>query len=158
MARHIVALCFAALGLVLAGPVVAQTPTVQNPALVHPYTTATVTTPAQQIALLQQQVAALQAAVAALQVKTQLVTSDGTNFVIKAPGSVTIAAQQQASISSSVLSVSAMVGATLQAGTTLGLQGALVQINGGGVPAARLGDQVVNGAVSTGSATVLIGR
>lgn len=161
--RPATTLCAAVLNTLLACPIAAQIPTVQNPG-VRPYTSQTVLTPAQQIAALQQQVAALQTAVAALQNKTQLIASDGQSLTIQAPGTITFAAAQQTNISGNALSLSAGASATLQAAaisvqgsTMVGVKGAMVQINSGGKPAARVGDPVTNGTVIAGSPTVLIG-
>ncbi len=148
--RYLIIGCTAALSITLGRALSAQTPTVQNPTIMRPYTT-TVATPAQHIATLQQAVATLQQQVAALQTKLQLVNSDGRNFSIAAPGSVSINTQQQ-------FTVTALAGGTLNGGTTLGLKGTMVTINGGGMPAARVGDKVGNGLVASGSPTVLIGN
>lgn len=156
--RPAVKSCLAALVVVCAAPIGAQTPIVQGGTVTRAYTTtAAVMTPAQQIAALQQEVTLLQAAVAALQAKTQLLTSDGTNLSIRAPGSVTIQAQQSAALSAGALTVSSSGTVQVQGAATLALQGAIVQINGGGKPAARLGDAVAGGSVVAGSPTVLIG-
>ncbi len=148
--RYVIIGCTAVLSVTLGTALSAQTPTVQNPTIMRAYPT-TVATPAQQIAALQQAVATLQQQVAALQTKLQLVNGDATNFTITAPGNVTIKTNQQ-------FMVTAVAGGTLNGGATLGLKGAMVMINGGGMPAARLNDKVGNGVVTTGSPTVLIGQ
>ena len=78
------------------------------------------TDPASQIAALQQQVAVLQAAVQALQVKTQFVTSNGSDYTLNVPGNVRIRAGGPASN----MQITANNGLQVMAGNTLDIRAA----------------------------------
>jgi hypothetical protein len=147
--RQLVTLYSVVLTLAAASLLDAQTPVTVRPQTVTPATqinpaTLTVTP----TGTLQQQIAALQAAVVALQVKTQLLSSDGTNLMIAAPGSISFKAQRQVLVQSTQT--------TVAGAANLALTGAVVQINGGGHPAAELGSPVAGNQVVAGSPTVLI--
>jgi hypothetical protein len=149
MTHSVIPFCSAALAVMLASALSAQTPMIQSPAAVRQYT-GTVATPAQQIATLQQTVARLQQQVAALEAKTSLLASDGQSLVIQAPLGVTIKSGQQFTLTAPMGSITSSANLAITAG--------MVNINGGGMPAARVGDPVNQGAITNGSATVLIGH
>jgi len=170
MMRPTAILGFAALGLALVGFVTGQA-TVQAPTR---QPTVAVGDPAAEIAALRKSVTALEAAVRVLETKTQLVTSDGRSYTINAPGNIqvtsgqntTITVGQNATLKSQMglamtggttVSVKAPGGSVSASPASLQLVGTMVQINGGGMPAARVGSQVSGAQVTTGSATVLIG-
>jgi uncharacterized Zn-binding protein involved in type VI secretion len=146
MPRRVMVLCALAFVAMLPKPSWAQT--VQPAPLTRPR--ATLETPAQQIAALQQQVAALQQQVNILNQKTKYITSGGKSITIEAPGTLTLGSRDLTSLSGSQLRVESM--------GTLQIRGAQVSINNGGKPAARAGDAVAKGSVTSGSSTVLIGQ
>ncbi len=181
--RRLATVGFTILATLSARPAEAQVP---QPITRNPAQLVVATDPVSQIAALQQQVAALQAAVQALQLKTQFVTSNGSDYTLNVPGNITIAAggpstsstvritsHQEVDITAgSNLDMRASSSASLWAaggtllrgdgGTTI--LGATVQINRNGAPAATVGSTTSPAAmgspakVLTGSSTVMIGN
>jgi len=105
---------------------------------------------AARIAALEKRVAQLETQLKALETKTKLITSDGmTNFTVNAPGPVSLKGSRLDILVATSLSLKSAGQATLESSGNLTIKSALVSINGGGKPAAR---------VAMGSPTVLIGN
>jgi hypothetical protein len=182
--RRLATVGFTILATLLDRPAQAQVP---QPMSRAPAPLVVATDPASQIATLRQQVAALQAAVQALQLKTQFVTSNGSDYTLNVPGNVTIRSAAPPPTPSNVLITSSgvlqiMAGSNLDVrasssaslwasgsatvrgdgGTTI--LGQTVQINRNGAPAATVGSTTSAAAmgtpakVLTGSSTVMIGN
>lgn len=178
MMRSTVIVAVTAASIVLVGTVASQV-AVQSPP--RPTGVTVATDPTAEIAALKRSVAALEASVAALQAKTQMVSTDGRNYTIRAPGDIRLSADQDMTIDitrntrltshgnldmGAIAALSLRAGglATVAAGSNLGITAATVRINAnqGGSPAAHVGSQVSGksggGQVTSGSATVMVGN
>ncbi len=112
------------------------------------------------LAALERKITATEQKVAALeQQNAQLrafITINGNSLTIKSAQALTIQAGAELLLKSNTV-------ATLQSGNKTHVKGAMVQLNGGGKPVARVGDQVhvpqppgPNGQVIQGSPTVFV--
>lgn len=91
-------------------------------------------------------------------------TTDALNVTMVAAMRQTLRAGSMLTLDSSTLKldssalteISSTGNTRITSAASTQVEGGLVRINGGGRPAARLGDQVINGVISQGAPTVLL--